>query len=80
MYIFVFSDLCEAHLRVRTTELMVPCVSHDLVAAWLSFTVIVSQVQYKHTRPGMAGVRLYSLIILLLCGAAAAAAACVVCV
>lgn len=50
---------------------MVPCVSHDLVAAWLSFTVIVSQVRYKHARPGMAGVRLYSLIILLLCAAAA---------
>ncbi len=54
MYICI-TDLCEAHKHVRITEPAVPCLSYDPVAAWLSFTVIVSKVRYKHTRPGDAG-------------------------
>lgn len=46
------SGLCEAHEHVRITKPVVPCLSHDPVAARLAFTVIVSRVWYKHSRPG----------------------------
>ena len=47
-----FSDLCEAHELVRTKKLVVPCLNHNPVCSMALFTVIVSKVWYKHTRPG----------------------------
>ena len=63
---------------IRITKPAVPCLSHDPVAAWLSFTVIVSKVRYKHTRPGDGG---YETVLLdhpiAVCAAAAAVCVCV---
>lgn len=61
---------------IRITKPAVPCLSHDPVAAWLLFTVIVSKVRYKHTRPGDGGyetvlldhpIAVCVLLLLLLC-------------
>lgn len=45
LYCVYLYHLCEAHLHVWIRKPAVPCVSISPVAAWLSFTVIVSAVQ-----------------------------------
>lgn len=45
LYCVYLYHLCEAHVHVWIRKPAVPCLSLSPVAAWLSFTVIVSAVQ-----------------------------------